>query len=318
VTDRKGNPVPFAKVNVLDNRDMKLYTVAADERGFFKYQEYQPVNMLDLSLKAADKDGKGNYQVHTDPSISEKVGLQIKFMNNLYPDKVFDTGTLSGYLNSNPGQIFEPPTIKLQTVGNDKPRVESYKTLLASSTNLMDVIKSMKPYSLYNGQIVFAGMVNSINAQSGALIVIDGVKMGTMADILNNIAPYDVDEIHISTDPVDIQKYTGLNNVGVIEITTKRGTMVSPASGGNISKEELYKEGIRVPRNFLTTDALAGQKGKDFRTTLYWNPDLEIGSSGTTTFSVPLSEIKSGFVISAEGLTSSGKIIQARQVFTVR
>jgi hypothetical protein len=318
VTDRKGNPVPEAKVKILNNRDMKLYTATADDKGFFRYQEYQPVNMLDLTVTATDKDGKGNYQVQTDPTISDKVGLKIKFLNNLYSGKIFNPGTLAGYLNSNPGQIFEPPANKLQSAEKDKPRVESYKILLSTSTNLMDVIKSMKPYNMINGQIVFHGMINSINAQSGALIVIDGVKMGTTADVLNNIAPYDVDEIHISTDPIDIQKYTGLNNVGVIEITTKKGTMVSPASEKTVPKEELYKDGIRIPRNFLTADALAGQKGKDFRTTLYWNPDLEIGPSGTATFSVPLSKIKSGFVISAEGITTSGKIIQARQVFTVR
>jgi hypothetical protein len=318
VTDKKGNPVSNAKVNILNNRDMKLYTVIADDKGFFKYQEYQPVNMLDLSVSATDKDGKGNYKVQTDPTLSEKVGMKIKFMNNLYSEKIINPVSLAGYLNSNPGQIFEQPTIRLTTAGQEKPRVESYKTLLASSTNLLDVIKSMKPYSLYNGQIVFQGMINSINAQGGALIVIDGVKMGTMADVLNNVSPSDVDEIHVSTDPMDIQKYTGLNNVGVIEITTKKGTMTSPESVKSGPKEEQYKDGLRIPRNFLTADALAGQKGKDFRTTLYWNPDLEIGPSGTTTFSIPLSEIKSGFVITAEGFTTSGKIIQARQGFTVR
>jgi hypothetical protein len=318
VTDRKGNPVPNAKIRVMNNRDMKLYTAMADEKGFFKYQEYQPVNVPDLSITATDKDGKGNYQVHTNPTLSDKVGMKIKFLNNLYSEKTVDPVALSGYLNSNTGQIFEQPTIKLTTAGQEKPRVESYKTLLASASNLLDVIKSMKPYNLINGQIVFHGMINSLNAQSGALIVIDGVKMGTMADLLSNVAPYDVDEIHISTDPMDIQKYTGLNNVGVIEITTKKGTMVSSAPEKSGPKEELYKDGLRIPRNFLTADALAGQKGGDLRTTLYWNPDLEIGPSGTTTFSIPLSEIKSGFVITAEGFTTSGKIIQARQGFSVR
>ena len=169
-----------------------------------------------------------------------------------------------------------------------------------------------------NGQIVFSGMINSINFQSGALIVIDGVKMGTAIDVLNNIATYDVEEIKISTDPMDIQKYTGLNNVGIIEIVTKRGEKLIPSAGPITKKEELYKDGLRIPRNFLTSDALTGQPGKDIRTTLYWNPDMEIGASGTTTFSVPLSEIRSDFVISAEGITSSGKMIRAEKVISVR
>jgi hypothetical protein len=317
VTDRKGNPVAGAKIKVMDNRDMKLYTAIADDKGFFKYQEYQPVNLHNLTIAATDNEGKGNYQVETNLTISEKAGHKIKIYNYICSGNKTGSQDFASYLVSNPGLIFDQPANKLQSLEKSQPRIESYKTLLASATNLMDVIKSMKPYNLINGQIVFHGMINSINAQSGALIVVDGVKMGTQADVMNNIAPYDVDEIHISTDPIDIQKYTGLNNVGVIEITTKKGLKVSPVSGKSAPKEELYKDGIRIPRNFLTADALTGQKGKDLRTTLYWNPDLGIGPSGATTFSVPLSEIKSGFIISAEGMTSNGKIIQASQVFSV-
>ncbi|HNX79081.1 MAG TPA: hypothetical protein PKJ24_04330, partial [Prolixibacteraceae bacterium] len=129
--------------------------------------------------------------------------------------------------------------------------------------------------------------------------------------------PYDVDEIKISTDPMDIQKYTGLNNVGVIEIVTKRGTMVAPSTANQVPKEELYKDGLRIPRNFLTADALAGQSGQDFRTTIYWNPDLDTGNAGSVTFSVPLSEIKSGFVVTAEGLTGFGKMVRASRTISV-
>jgi hypothetical protein len=301
----------------VDNRDMKLYTTEADGEGYFRYQEFQPLEIADLTISASDKEGKGNYQVQTNPTVVEKVSSRIRFLNLFWEDPSFPGTTPEGYLKNNPGQLFNQPSGKLQTEAGSKPRFEPYKSLLATSTHLLDVIKSMKPFSLMNGQIVFNGMINSINYQSGALIVIDGVKMGTAADILNNISTYDVDEIKISTDPMEIQKYTGLNNVGVIEITTKRGQMIAPSGDLPVKKEQLYKDGLRIPRNFLTSDALAGQSGKDFRTTLYWNPDLEIGASGKTTFSVPLSKIKSGFVISAEGMTASGKIIRADRFFLV-
>jgi hypothetical protein len=317
VTDKKGNLIPGAKINIMSTREMKMYTTVADDQGFFKFQELQPVNMLSLTISANDKNGKGNYKVVTDPTLSDKVAAKIKLLDYSYKDQMM-SGTIPGrYLSSNPGQLFDQPVAKLQEAGTPKPRVEPYKVLLSTATNLLDVIKSMKTYTLINGQIVFSGMINSINAQSGALIVFDGVKMGTQADVLSNINPNDVDEIKISTDPIDIQRYTGLNNVGVIEITTKKGTMEPSSSEIASPREKLYKDGIRIPRNFLTTDALTGQSGKDQRTTLFWNPDLEIGSSGVTTFSIPLSEIKSGFVISTEGFTSSGKIIQARQVISV-
>jgi hypothetical protein len=318
VTDKKGNPVPRAKINILNNKDMKLYKATADDKGIFRYQEYQPVNLQNLTITATDESGKGNYQVITDPTISEKVGSRIKNLNPVASKYQISARALADYLNANPGQLTEQPSGKVQANEEKHTRVEPYKALLATSTNLLDVIKSIKPFSLMNGQIVFAGGINSINFQSGALIVIDNVKMGTSADVLNNVVPIDVDEIKISTDPIDIQRYTALNNVGVIDITTKKGLVIPAASSVVLPKEKLYNEGVRIPRNFLTSDALAGQAGKDFRTTLYWNPYLEIGPAGTTTFSVPLSGIKSGFVISAEGITSTGQIIKASQVVPVR
>lgn len=318
VTDKKGNPVPQAKINILNNRDMKLYKATADDKGFFRFQEFQPVNRQDLTLMATDELGKGNYQVMTDPSVSEKISAKIRNLNPAMARQSETAQAFAAYLKANPGQLTEPTSVKIQPTGEKYLRVEPYKTLLTTATNLLDVIKTIKPFSLMNGQIVFPGTINSLNYQSGALIVIDGVKMGTSVDILNTLAPVDVDEIKISTDPVEMQRYTALNNVGVIEITTKKGGSIQTTSPAMLPKEQLYRDGIRIPRNFLTNDALAGQPGKDFRTTLFWNPNLETVPAGTTTFSVPLSGIKSGFVISAEGMTINGRIVKASQVVTVR
>jgi len=317
VTDKRGNPIPFAQVKIMDNRDMKIYTSLADGNGLFRYEEYQPLDISRCTLSATDKEGNGSYQVQANPTLVKKVSSRIK---QLYSSPFDPTGaaeTLPVYLKNNPEQLVDPPSGKLQQTADKQPKVEHYKTMLASASSLPDVIRSIKPYTIMNGQIVFGGMVNSINFQSGALIVIDGVKMGTSIDILNSLSPSDVEEINISTDPMDIQRYTGLNNVGIIEIVTKKGQMTAPATEEPEQKEELYKEGIRIPRNFLSSDAMKGQQGKDFRTTLYWNPGLDTGTAGTITFSVPLSEIKSGFVITAEGMTSSGKIVRAEKEFLV-
>ena len=64
-----------------------------------------------------------------------------------------------------------------------------------------------------------------------------------------------------------------------------------------------YSNGYRVPRHFLTTDALENQSGKDLRTTLFWDPALKTGPTGVQVFTVPLSDIRSGFVIRAEAFT---------------
>jgi hypothetical protein len=97
------------------------------------------------------------------------------------------------------------------------------RKMLQSSTNILDVIKTIKPYRVVNNLIVFFGSENSINYQGGALIVVDGQQMGTDMGTLSSISPTEVDHINVSTNPMDIHKYTGLNSVGVIEIFLKNG-----------------------------------------------------------------------------------------------
>jgi hypothetical protein len=73
-------------------------------------------------------------------------------------------------------------------------------------------------------KIVFASIgINSFSYQDGALIVIDGVKVGTDAGILNSIPVTEIDKVNVYTDPIDIQRFTGLNNSGIVEIITKKG-----------------------------------------------------------------------------------------------
>jgi hypothetical protein len=142
-------------------------------------------------------------------------------------------------------------------------RKPAYKTLLESGTDLPKVIYTMKPYQLEGNKIVFYGSRNSLLFQQGALIVVDGVQLGEDASVLNNISPFDVDEIKISTNPMDIQRYTGLNSVGLIEITTKRGGDEGDNSG----------DPAALPSAFESPDYSrhpSRNKGHDLRRTLFW------------------------------------------------
>ena len=90
--------------------------------------------------------------------------------------------------------------------------------------NIFDIIRRAKPYQLMGNKIVFASIgINSFSYQDGALIVIDGVKVGTDAGILNSIPVTEIDKVNVYTDPIDIQRFTGLNNSGIVEIITKKG-----------------------------------------------------------------------------------------------
>lgn len=149
----------------------------------------------------------------------------------------------------------------------------------SADRNISDIIKQIKPYQLVGGKIMFANNgINSINFQDGALIVIDGIKMGTDAGILNSIPVTDIAKINVFTNPSDIQRYTGLNSAGIIEIVMKKG----PES---IEKEEPVPE--------IKSSALL------------WAPDIETNSTGNAAISF-FTNKSSEVLISVEGITDNG------------
>ena len=151
----------------------------------------------------------------------------------------------------------------------------------SADQNIFDIIRQIKPYRLVGGKIIFAATgTNSINSQDGALIVIDGINVGTDAGILNSIPITDIARINASSNPSDIQRYTGLNSVGIIEIVTKKG----PES---IEKEEPVTE--------------------NKSSALLWEPDILTDSSGKATVSF-FNDKSSIVIISVEGITASGLV----------
>lgn len=153
-----------------------------------------------------------------------------------------------------------------------KERTPAYKTMLENGYPVMDVLKTIKPYSLGNSKIIFSGSNNSFNAQGGALVVIDGVNRGTDASHISNLSPYAVDEIFVSTKPIDIQKYTGLNSVGLIEITLKKGDVAEFEREADLNEDTQFE----APEY----ENGKGDLGNDFRSTLYWAPKIAIDNNG--------------------------------------
>ena len=320
VVTRRGDPVGSAKISLINSRDMLMYSATADDQGNFIFPSLNPVDLSDYTITATDERGRGVLSVRLESSFSDQIGTAIKKWDPLYYSFNKFSSLPPEYYLANPDFIVKVPAIvrtpSATTTG--KPRSDSYKSLLQSATSLLEVIKMMKPYQLMGGQIVFFGTQNSFNHQSGALIVVDGQKMGTSADILNMIPPNDVGSINISLDPMDIQKYTGLNNVGVIEINTKKGDYNIVPAAQLPTPEIIYQDGYRVPRIFLSTDGISYGSGKDLRTTLFWNPKLELNRDGIAIFAIPLSEVNTEYLITVEGMDNQGRFSKATSVFTVK
>lgn len=144
---------------------------------------------------------------------------------------------------------------------------------MGSKTTYRDIysmIEQIKPFSLSGNRIYFRSAgPNTLRIQDGALIVVNGTLYGQDASLIQNMNPSDVDHINVSTDFADIQKYTGYNTMGVIEIYTKTGEKdgkTDSASGNKAQDEPEKPVGARL---------------------IYSDMDISTDNSGKATFVFP-------------------------------
>jgi hypothetical protein len=193
-------------------------------------------------------------------------GLVTRSAGMIYISNVLSS---SGFAAANPKYIYELHKIQTKSI-------PSYKTMLENGTPIMEVVKIIKPYNMYGNKIVFQGGANSLMAQDGALIIIDGINRGSDAAILSSLNPHDIENINISTNPSDIQRYSGLNSVGIIEIETKRGEELIEQVQEVISDNQQFES----PDYEMKKDS----KSIDWRSTLYWKIEKKEGDGRTIGF----------------------------------
>jgi hypothetical protein len=179
--------------------------------------------------------------------------------------------------------------MKENSIQWEKPdQKEIIQRKLESGIPILNVIKGIKPFQLIGDNIVFQG-ASSINFQGGALIVLDGIQLGTSANILNSINPSDIANIKVSTNPSEILKYTSFNTVGVIELTSKKGY------------DEIEDNGKLTPYN----------------STLYWNPYVKILQKGETSVSFKSTKMKTKYRVIVHGVDETGQPVYHISYFQV-
>ena len=309
VTDKNGNKINKAKVSLVNNKNIQLHTTTTNPDGRFSFPNLNTTNADDFSAKATDPEGKRELKVilnkNLDAQMADFVANNAQKYSFTIPEKVAD----ENYFANNSDLFTKAPkVVKTNTIAIDNQR-----RMLSTATSLLDVIKSIKPYKITNGQIVFMGSENSINYQGGALIVLDGQQLGTDVSALQNISPVEVDHINVSTNAMDIQKYTGLNSVGVIEIFMKKASMPE-AETQTETKVNKYDGVYRIPNDFPTTTA---NPKRDSKTTLLWIADQQVNETGQFEFVVTAGKVLTDFVIEVQGITASGKMGSGKIEFSV-
>lgn len=308
VSDKNGNKINKAKVSLVNNRNMQLHTTTTNSEGIFSFPNLNMSNVEDFSAKATDSEGKRELNVNFIKNLEGQISVYIA--DNMQKNSLLNSDRLTdeSYFKNNQDLFPKAPRIvKINT-----QNLENQRKLFESSTSIMDVIKTIKPYKIMNNQIVFFGSENSLSHQSGALIVLDGQQLGTDIGSIQGLSPSDIDHINVSTNPMDIQRYTGLNSVGLIEIFQKKAKMIEPEV--QKGKDNKYDGVYRIPNAFPTGPA---NPKRDNRTTLLWIPEQKVDQTGQFEFEVTSGKVISDFIIEVQGTTPDGRMGAGKASFTI-
>lgn len=275
VTDKEGIPVKNAEVSAHDDMLPTIYKSTSDTNGNFSLNLGK--NIVDLNyfnIEASGENGKKSFQALENQDFSKKLdNMYITTEKDWSQKKIMDIITYT-----HPEYLY---TDKYQIIQNSEPirqkEDDRLKINYASYTNILDILKYIKPFQIINNQIVFpgAGGINSFFNQTGALIVIDGRQSGTDIGVLNMIPTPDIENIRISTDVTEIHKYTGMNSQGVIEITTKRGKFNSDSDNG-----DEYTSKYNRTFNAIDLSESKSLKKTNLLTTLFWEPFIKLNNNG--------------------------------------
>ena len=306
VVDDKNLPVPYALVS-LTSSSLQQFNAESDQNGVFVINLPISVDKKNLSPSATDSTGKWKFRVKLNKSFKDEIE---NYLNNLTINnwKIFDQIYQSNYFRENPDFFKARSSVKVRS-GEKKVPEAYWKRYLTGSTNLLEILKSIRPFEMSGNKIIFRGM-NSFLNQDGALIVVDGQQMGTDASQLSILNPMDVEDIRILVDPAEMGIYTGLNSVGVIEIKTRN-------SNSQENKSQEIADPSKENSSKLFTPEPIGESKYNLKTTLQWFPVLSTDTTGEATIPFRTGNIHSTFILEIAGFSDTKQWISRQMEIKV-
>lgn len=317
--------IPNAHISIFNSEHNYVNAVNTDNRGRFCFDGFEYADSTTFFVQAEKKQQGVIMELTMENQDFPGVNLRMPYSRK---DMLEDETMLRFLHHSRERYYFEngTMTINLDEVGVSAKVSENLRKERgalytdASYTFEPQDIEDMSGATLIDILLQAPGM--SLNATGDGvlmrnatpLIVINNMP-GQMTD-LTTIQPMDVEMIDILRDPVQTSMYPGGGN-GVICIYLKRGQKNEEVALGSHQKVVPYL-GYTSPKTFYqpmySVEKNRNSNLPDYRTTLYWQPDLVCNEEGKAEFRFYTADDKSDYTIVIEGIGPNGEILRKVQL----
>jgi len=178
--------------------------------------------------------------------------------------------------------------------------------------SLSDRLAGRLPHVVFkrgrNGEAVARKLITVSPNNPPMRIVVDGIEMRPDFD-LNSISTAFVEKVEAITNPVTYDRETE----GVISITLKHGLSANEIPSRGVLPVKAI--GFYVAREFYSPKYENPDVAKpaDFRTTIYWNPEIVTDKSGNATVNYYNADTPGSYRVIVEGIDNNGNL--GRQVY---
>jgi TonB-dependent SusC/RagA subfamily outer membrane receptor len=141
------------------------------------------------------------------------------------------------------------------------------------------------------------------------LFVLDGIPLpleGGLA-IIQSIPTTEVNYVDVLKSPANTSAYGSRGANGVIAVYTKRGEGIPPKP--TLGIHNFSYPGFTRAREFYSPNYSAPPQhpgAPDIRTTLYWNPSVQVDKNGKAKVSFYMSDALSDYDVVVEGISTDG------------
>ena len=178
------------------------------------------------------------------------------------------------------------------------------------SRELLPTLKVRKKGIQYTASILDPDLQEFLGDRPA--IFLDGVLIEDINQVI------DLGTTRIKTiEMVNNKRYYGnFSMQGILSIYTTKDELNNVSWQTSVIKTSAVSDQL-LASPYFTMSAKPNKREPDFRTLLYWTPNLKLNEDGTAQFSFFTSDCSGDFVIKAEGIGEDGKRIQASYVFKV-